>query len=285
MPVPVSPSSSTVASRRRDLLDRAADPLHLRIARERCRGSASLVGAPAAGGSRSAARAAGTRARWSAPGARARTAWRRSRRRPARSPQRVGAIVLARQHDDLGVRRERVISSSSLKPSYGSSGRGGRPRSIVTTAGSCRRSCASALSRSSATHGLVAGRTPSSSASAAPGRPRRSAAAALVAHGLPRAALRRPSLERSAGGASRRRRQDGSSKRTGVPSPGVLSTSMRPPSSGDVLVALVGADAHAGRLVVWNGLNRRSRTNSGAHAARRRRRPRRRAKSVRSRRR
>ena len=40
----------------------------------------------AGGGSPPAARAAGRRARWSNPGSRARTAWRRSRRRPARSP-------------------------------------------------------------------------------------------------------------------------------------------------------------------------------------------------------
>jgi hypothetical protein len=62
--------------------------------------------------------------------------------------QRVGLVVLAGEHDDLDVGSRSSICSSSLKPSDTESGSGGRPRSMVTTAGWWRRTCTSALSRS-----------------------------------------------------------------------------------------------------------------------------------------
>ena len=63
LPVPDSPRISTRRRRRRDLLDRAADPLHLRVARDDARTSPAPAARPAAAGSPPAARARGTRAR------------------------------------------------------------------------------------------------------------------------------------------------------------------------------------------------------------------------------
>jgi hypothetical protein len=49
--------------------------------------------------------------------------------------QRVGAIVLTGEDDDLGVRRQRQDLFEQLETFGDGIGSGGRPRSIVTTGG------------------------------------------------------------------------------------------------------------------------------------------------------
>jgi hypothetical protein len=49
--------------------------------------------------------------------------------------QRVGAVVLAGEHDDLGVRRQRQDLFEQLEAFGDRIGSGGKPRSMVTTGG------------------------------------------------------------------------------------------------------------------------------------------------------
>ena len=170
------PSSITDTSADGDALDRLGDLQHLgRRGDDRAEHGCRRRRSPAAG-SPPAARAGGTRARRSGRARRCRTAWCRSRRRPApiarsalsRASWPVATITLV-----SGFRRR--ISSSIAKPSSVPSGSGGRPRSIVTTAGSCARSASIAAARSPAQTTSIAVIRPFASAAAGPRRPRRRA--------------------------------------------------------------------------------------------------------------
>ena len=135
----------------------------------------------------------------------------------------VGAVVLSGQHDDLGVRRELEDLLQQLEPFGDGIGIGRQTRDPWSPPAARGGAAARARFRDRSRAASRTGRTPSRSASAGRDRPRRSAAAALLRSCV-------TSLCTSGcrvAGASKA----GSSKRTCVPTSGVLSTSTRPPSS------------------------------------------------------
>ena len=174
--------------------------------------------------------------------------------------QRVGAVVLSGEHDDLGVGRERVDLLEQLRPSVGSSGCGGKPEvhrddcrldsdaaARSPTRGRWRRS----VSYLSNAHCICFCSAGSSS---------------TISSGL-RASVMRLLLDAPTGVPLAASLRAAARTRTRVPTPGLLSIAISPADARHVLRRFRRRRCPCpADLVVSNGLNSRSRMNSGRHS-------------------